>query len=228
MMSDNTTQRDEHNPADVSHQHNTDTELDQALRQWHQHSKRQHRLTGPARRKLQQLVEPAETPLDWQRNIQQVVALAACLLVLVVWLTPADLLYQIEQQQQGLYTIQIHQLVDTTKTGQPQPVVTLPTASEQRATQYQLIYQDYLRSQQQAARTVAVWRQATANGWQLQSCEHLQVQVQADLLAALRRHQADQQLWQQLEQSRYLMLTTGSQGQILAFKPATAPPQCPI
>lgn len=205
-------------------------QLDQTLRQWHQHSKQQHRLDSAQRLALQQLVSQ-EKPLrrsgHWQRGVRQVVALAACILVLVVWLTPPELMYQIEQQQQGLYTIQIHQLARATAQQQPQTESSGSTA-QQRQQQYQLVYQDYLRSQQQVARTVAVWRAATADGWQLQSCDHLQVQVQADLLAALKQQQADQQQWQQLEQSRYLLLTTGAQGQILALKPGLEPPHCAI
>lgn len=203
-------------------------QLDAALRHWHQHSKQQHRLDGPQRLALQQLVlqkKLVRSSSHWQRGVQQAVALAACILVLVVWLTPPELMYQIEQQQQGLYTIQIHQLAPATA---QQSVATAPTRMQQRQQQYQLVYQDYLRSQQQVARTVAVWREATADGWQLQSCDHLQVQVQADLLVALKQQQADQQQWQQLEQSRFLLLTTGAQGQILALKPGLEPPRCAI
>jgi len=206
-------------------------QLDQALRQWHQHSKQQHRLDSAQRLALQQLVlqeKPVRRSGHWQRGVQQMVALAACILVLVVWLTPPELMYQIEQQQQGLYTIQIHQLAPASGSHQPAPAASAPTAAQQRQQQYQLVYQDYLRSQQQVARTVSVWRQSTADGWQLQSCDHLQVQVQADLLAALKQQQADQQQWQMLEQSRYLLLTTGAQGQILALKPGVEAPHCAI
>lgn len=206
-------------------------QLDQALRQWHQHSKQQHRLDNAQRLALQQLVlqeKPVRRSGHWQRGVQQMVALAACILVLVVWLTPPELMYQIEQQQQGLYTIQIHQLAPASGSHQPAPAASAPTAAQQRQQQYQLVYQDYLRSQQQVARTVSVWRQSTADGWQLQSCDHLQVQVQADLLAALKQQQADQQQWQLLEQSRYLLLTTGAQGQILALKPGVEAPHCAI
>ena len=205
-------------------------QLDQTLRRWHQHSKQQHRLDSAQRLALQQVVvreKPLRRSGHWQRGVQQVVALAACILVLVVWLTPPELMYQIEQQQQGLYTIQIHQLAPATAQQQPQTESSGSTA-QQRQQQYQLVYQDYLHSQQQVARTVAVWREATADGWQLQSCDHLQVQVQADLLAALKQQQADQQQWHQLEQSRFLLLTTGAQGQILALKPGLEPPHCAI
>ena len=209
-------------------------QLDTALRRWHQHSKQQHRLDNAQRLALQQLVlqeKPLRRSGHWQRGVQQMVALAACVLVLVVWLTPPELMYQIEQQQQGLYTIQIHQLapaLDLHQSAPAAPAAPAPTAAQQRQQQYQLVYQDYLRSQQQVARTVSVWRESTADGWQLQSCDHLQVQVQADLLAALKQQQADQQQWQLLEQSRYLLLTTGAQGQILALKPAVEAPHCAI
>jgi len=206
-------------------------QLEGALRHWHQHSKQQHRLDGAQRLALQQLVlqeKPLRRSGHWQRGVQQMVALAACILVLVVWLTPPELMYQIEQQQQGLYTIQIHQLAPASDLHPSAPVTSAPTAAQQRQQQYQLVYQDYLRSQQQVARTVAVWREATADGWQLQSCDHLQVQVQADLLAALKQQQADQQQWRLLEQSRYLLLTTGAQGQILALKPGVEAPHCAI
>jgi len=205
-------------------------QLDTALRQWHQHSKQQHRLDCAQRLALQQLVlqeKPIRRSGHWQRGVRQVVALAACILVLVVWLTPPELMYQIEQQQQGLYTIQIHQLAPATVEQNPQ-IEQSKSKAQLRQQQYQLVYQDYLRSQHQVARTVAVWREATADGWQLQSCDHLQVQVQADLLAALKQQQADQQQWQQLEQSRFLLLTTGAKGQILALKPGLEPPHCAI
>ncbi len=227
-------------PAAKTHPDNsadTDTapQLDGVLRQWHQRSKQQHRLDKAQRQALQQLVfqeKPVRRRGQWQRGVQQLVALAACILVLVVWLTPPELMYQIEQQQQGLYTIQIHQLVPA---AEPQIATTTASRSQQRQQQYQLVYQDYLRSQQQSqqqsqqlvARTVAVWRQGTADGWQLQSCDHLQLQVQTDLLDALKQ-QADQLQWQQLEQSRFLLLTMGAQGQILALKPAIAAPHCAI
>lgn len=203
--------------------------LDDALRQWHQHSKQQHRLDHTQRLALQQLVLQKKTlrrPGHWQRGVQQIVALAACILVLVVWLTPPELMYQIEQQQQGLYTIQIHQLAPVAGQQLPLSESSVSTA-QQRQQQYQLVYQDYLRSQQQVARTVAVWRESTSDGWQLHSCDHLQVQVHADLLAALQR-QTDQQQWQLLEQSRYLLLSTGAQGQILALKPGIEAPNCAI
>lgn len=205
-------------------------QLDEALRQWHQRSKQQHRLDKAQRQALQQLVlqeKPQRRSGHWQRGVQQAVALAACVLVLVVWLTPPERMYQIEQQQQGLYTIQIHQLAPVA-TAEQQTAAATPTRAQQRQQQYQLIYEDYLRSQRQAGRTVAVWRQATADGWQLQSCDHLQLQVQADLLAALKQQQADQQQWQQLEQSRFLLLTMGEQGQILALKPGIEAPHCAI
>lgn len=209
-------------------------QLDVALRQWHQRSKQQHRLDKAQRQALQQLVlqeKPLRRSRDWQPAVQQVMALAACILVLVVWLSPPELMYQIEQQQQGLYTIQIHQLAPVAMAEQ-QTVAASPTRAQQRRQQYQLVYQDYLRSQhesqQQAARTVAVWREATAAGWQLQSCDRLQLQVHTDLLAALKQQQADQQQWQKLEQSRYLLLTMGAQGQILALKPGLEAPHCAI
>lgn len=208
-------------------------QLDEVLRQWHQHSKQQHRLDKTQRQALQQLVfqeKPVRRSGQWQRSVQQVVALAACVLVLVVWLTPPELMYQIEQQQQGLYTIQVHQLAPVTAA--QQNVAVTPTRAQQRQQQYQLVYQDYLRSQQQSQRqvahTVAVWRQVTADGWQLQSCDRLQLQVHTDLLDALKQQQADQQQWQQLEQSRFLLLTMGAQGQILALKPGSEAPHCAI
>ncbi len=205
-------------------------QLDEALRQWHQHSKQQHRLDKAQRQALKQLVlqeKPVRSSGDWQRAVQQVIALAACILVLVVWLTPPELMYQIEQQQQGLYTIQIHQLAPVATAAQQTAAASL-TRAQQRQQQYQLVYQDYLHSQQQAAHTVAVWRQATTDGWQLQSCDRLQLQVHADLLAALKQQQADQQQWQQLEQSRFLLLTMGTGGQILALKPGIEAPHCAI
>lgn len=209
-------------------------QLDGVLRQWHQQSRLQHRLDKAQRQALQQLVlqeKPVRRSGDWQRAVQQVMALAACILVLVVWLTPPELMYQIEQQQQGLYTIQIHQLAPVATADQQTAAVT-PTRAQLRQQQYQLVYQDHLRSQQQSqqqvAHTVAMWRQATADGWQLQSCDRLQLQVHADLLAALKQQQADQQQWQQLEQSRYLLLTMGAQGQILALKPGLEAPHCAI
>lgn len=212
----------------------TAPQLDDVLRQWHQHSRQQHRLDKAQRQALQQLVlreKSVRRSGHWQRSVQQVVALAACVLVLVVWLTPPELMYQIEQQQQGLYTIQIHQLAPVTAAAQQNAAVT-PSRAQQRQQQYQLVYQDYLRSQhesqQQVGRTVAVWREATAAGWQLQSCDRLQLQVHTDLLAALRQQQADQQQWQQLEQSRFLLLTMGAQGQILALKPGIEAPHCAI
>lgn len=228
-------------PAAETHPVNSDgkdmaPQLDDALRQWHQHSRQQHRLDQAQRQALQQLVlrgRPAGRSWQWQRGVQQVVALAACILVLVVWLTPPELMYQIEQQQQGLYTIQIHQLAPAMA---EQNTAATPTRAQQRQQQYQLVYQDYLHSQQeslqhnqqQVARTVAVWREAKAAGWQLQSCDRLQLQVHADLLAALKQQQADQQQWQKLEQSQFLLLTIGTQGQILALKPAIEAPHCAI
>ncbi|WP_348729445.1 hypothetical protein [Rheinheimera texasensis] len=228
-------------PATETHPANSDgkdtaPQLDQALRQWHQYSRQQHRLDKAQRQALQQLVlreKPAGRSGHWQRGMRQVVALAACILVLVVWLTPPELMYQIEQKQQGLYTIQIHQLAPAAA---EQSTADTPTRAQQRQQQYQLVYQDYLhsqqesqqQSQQQVARSVAVWREATADGWQLQSCDHLQLQVHTDLLAALKQQQADQQQWQKLEQSRFLLLTIGAQGQILALKPGIEAPHCAI
>jgi hypothetical protein len=207
----------------------SELQLENKLKHWYRNSKQQHRLDGQQRLALQKLVlteRAPSQPVDWQRGVQQMVALAACILVLVVWLSPQQLMYQIEQQQQGLYTIQIHQLAPVAAQQPPQSESS-GSAAQQRQQQYQLVYQDYLRSQQQVARTVAVWRESTAEGWQLQSCEHLQVQVQADLLAALQQ-QTDQMQWQQLEQSRYMLLSIGAQGQILALKPGIEPPHCAI
>ena len=222
-------------PATAAHHCDTaDTDvvpqLDEVLRQWHQQSRQHHRLDKTQRQALHQLVlqeKPVRRSGHWQRGVQQVVALAACVLVLVVWLTPPELMYQIEQQQQGLYTIQIHQLAPVT-TAEQRAAAATPSRAQQRQQQYQLVYQDHLRSQQQVARTVAVWREATADGWQLQSCDRLQLQVHADLLAALKQQHADQQQWQQLEQSRFLLLTTGAKGQILALKPGIEAPHCAI
>jgi hypothetical protein len=214
---------------DDNQQPSADEQLDHALKQWHQHSRQQHALDPAQRRQLRALVGQKPPVRDWRRTVQQTMALAACVLVLVVWVNPPAPIYQIEQHQQGLYTIQIHQLAAERSPASAQQTEAVAAKESARASQYQAYQQDYLRSQQQsAARTFAVWRERHQDGWQLQDCQHLQIQVQADLLAALREQQRDQQQWQLLEQSQYLQLTVGPSGQILALKPGIEAPHCAI
>lgn len=206
-----------------------DEQLDHALKQWHQHSRQQHALDPAQRRQLRALVGQTPPVRDWRRTVQQTIALAACVLVLVVWVNPPAPVYQIEQHQQGLYTIQIHQLAAEPASAPASQAVAATAKESARTSQYQAYQQDYLRSQQQsAARTFTVWREPHQDGWQLQDCQHLQIQVQADLLAALREQQQNQQQWQLLEQSQYLLLTVGAGGQILALKPGIEAPHCAI
>lgn len=203
-----------------------DQAFEQSLKDWHRQSRRQHPLSPAAKAQLQQLVQRSEPPMRrWQRRLTEATALAAAVGLIWFWQQGEQLWYRIDQQQQGLYQVQVHRL--TTQAGSE---AAESSASPQLTRQalYQAAYQDYLKSQQNHTQTVArlYKRQSTADGWLLVGCTPFQLQLKPDLLAALRQESHNPQLWQQLDQSRYVQVRQGEQGQILSLQPSAEALQC--
>ncbi len=216
----------------------SEEELEQQLQQWYQHSRQQNGMPDALKKQLTaQIADTPQPKSDWQwlmtallqlwswRNIQ---ALTAVLALGIGWqlLQQQHTYYQISQSN-DLYPVQVHQLT-------PQQTATtltdkLNAASGQRQALYTQKYQDYLKASKnsQIKRQLVVSRQFSEDGWHLDVCQQMQLQLTSEWLAQfkLQQHWTEPQ-WQQLQQSDWLQVTTGAQGQILALKRSEQPPAC--
>jgi hypothetical protein len=178
--------------------------------------------------------------LSW-RNIQ---ALTAVFALGIGWqLLQQDRLYYQISQSNDLYPVQLHQITQ-------QHIADLPTAGSKKAEPniaaaasgnemtaafeppralFQQQYQDYVKTitNSQPQRQLIVSRQFSEDGWHLDLCQQMQLQLTREWLAQfkLQQHWTEPQ-WRQLQQSDWLQLTTGAEGQILALKRSEQPPNC--
>ena len=134
--------------------------------------------------------------------------------------------YQISQSNEP-YPVQVHQLIPQ----QPEklPVEQYNVQSGQRQALYTQEYQAYLKASKnsQIQRQLIVSRQLSDDGWHLDVCQQMQLQLTSEWLAQFKRQQHwTEPQWQQLQQSDWLQVTTGAQGQILALQRSEQPPAC--
>lgn len=231
----------------------TDEELEQQLQHWYQQSRQQNGMPAALKQQLAATMQSQPAKSMWRvglhavlqylgwRNIQ---ALTAVLALGIGWqlLQQERLYYQISQSN-DLYPVQVHQITQ-------QPITDLPTAGTKKAEPniaatasgsegkviagqgkalFQQQYQDYVKTitNSQPQRQLIVSRQFSEDGWHLDLCQQMQLQLTSEWLAQfkLQQHWSEPQ-WQQLQQSDWLQLTTGAQGQILALKRSEQPPAC--
>jgi hypothetical protein len=109
------------------------------------------------------------------------------------------------------------------------PPDTPNSSSGKRQALYTQKYQDYLQASKnsQIRRQLIVSRQFSEDGWHLDVCQQMQLQLTSEWLAQfkLQQHWTEPQ-WQQLQQSDWLQITTGAEGQILALQRSDQPPAC--
>lgn len=205
-------------------EHNADQQLDLQLQQWYQQSKDRHPMPTALKQQFSETV-PNKNVVDlekWRRRSTEWLALAACALMVIFWQKPELLLYKIDQVQQQDTMIMVHYLGVENSGAVQQDVST----NSKRQHLYQQAYRDYLQSSQLTAaqHEQVFWRENIDAGWQLKSCDAIVLQINRDLLKQMQQAQPEQ--WQQLEQSQFVALKFGQQGQILAIKQSTAAPSC--
>ena len=200
-----------------------DPALDLQLQQWYQQSKASHPLPAHLKRQFStNEPQPVVNLTNWRRRSTEWLALAACALMIIVWQKPELLLYKIDQVQQQDTLIVVHYLGK--EHNQPESQIVNNNAKRQHL--YQQAYQDYLKSSQLTAsqHEQVYWRENIDAGWQLKSCDAVVLQINRDLLQRLQQEQPEQ--WQQLEQSQFVALKFGQQGQILGISQSHAAPNC--
>lgn len=215
----------------------SEDQLEQQLQLWYQQSRQQQAMPEALKQQLAQSMAaqvPQRRRLDrlsqalWQfwswRNLQALTAVLALGIGWQLW-QHEQLYYQISQTN-DTYPIQVHQL-----TPEQSLVVMQPQSdsSAQRQALYAQKYQDYLKSRDNSAiqRQVIVSRQLSADGWQLDLCQQMQLQLTSEWLAQFKIQQDwTESQWQQLQHSDWLRITTGGQGQILALHHSETPPAC--
>lgn len=231
----------------------SDEELEQQLQHWYQQSRQQNGMPAALKQQLAATMQSQPAKSMWRvglqalmqclswRNIQVLTAVFA---LGIGWqlLQQERLYYQISQSN-DLYPVQVHQITQ-------QRIADLPTAGPQKANRqidaaasgnelnavagqrqalFQQQYQDYVKASKnsQTQRQLIVSRQFSEDGWHLDLCQQMQLQLTSEWLAQfkLQQHWSEPQ-WQQLQQSDWLQLTTGAEGQILALKRSEQPPAC--
>jgi hypothetical protein len=208
--------------------------LSEPLELWYQQSKQQHPMPAANKQALQQLLQVKANPggsitVVLQRLIKvcswhKLQALTAVFALGLGWFLiqqQQQLTYQISQTD-TLYPVQLHQLNNEN----PQPEQSADTKRQQI---YSQRYQDYQKSV--AAGNVikqqVLARQSATSGWQLDLCQKMQLQLSDGWLAQFKQQQQwSQPQWAQLASSRYLEVSTGSNGEILAMKATERPPSC--
>ena len=201
-----------------------DQQLELQLQQWYQQSKATHQMPADLKQRLSNH-SPQKNVVDltkWRRRSTEWLALAACALMIIFWQKPELMLYKIDQVQQQDNMIVVHYL--GAKNTEPDQQIVNNNAQRQHL--YQQAYQDYLQSSQMTAaqHEQVYWRENIDAGWQLKSCDAIVLQINRDLLNRMQRDQPEQ--WQQLEQSQFVALQFGQQGQILGIKQSSAAPNC--
>jgi len=205
-------------------QQTDDQQLDLQLQQWYQQSKSSHPMPSALKQQFT-AAAPAKNVVDldkWRRRSTEWLALAACALMVIFWQKPELLLYKIDQVEQQDTMIVVHYL----GAGNAEPEQQVVSTNTKRQHLYQQAYRDYLQSTQLTAsqHEQVFWRENIDAGWQLKSCDTIVLQINHDLLKRMQQAQPEQ--WQQLEQSKFVALKFGQQGQILAIKQSAAAPNC--
>jgi len=216
----------------------SDEELDQQLQQWYQQSRQQNVMPMAVKKQLAAQIAATSRPTaSWQRLISWILqlvswrniqALTAVCALGVGWqlLQQEQSYYQISQSN-DVYPVQVHQFTpqQTVATSLDKP----DSSAGQRQALFTQKYQDYLQASQnsQTQRQLIVSRQFSEDGWHLDVCQQMQLQLTNEWLAQFKlQRQWTEPQWQQLQQSDWLQVTTGAQGQILALQRSEQPPNC--
>lgn len=215
---------DKHQEMQTDNHANDDQQLDLQLQQWYQQSKATHPMPEGLKQQFN-TTEPTKNVINlekWRRRSTEWLALAACALMVIFWQKPELLLYKIDQVQQQDTMIVVHYLGADNASAEEQVV----SSNTKRQHLYQQAYRDYLQSSQLTAaqHEQVFWRENVDAGWQLKSCDAIVLQINHDLLKRMQQEQPEH--WQQLEQSQFVALKFGQQGQILAIKHSVAAPNC--
>lgn len=216
----------------------SEEELEQQLQQWYRQSRQQNAVPVAVKQQLSaQIAATAASRSGWQRLAQSLSqfwswrnmqALTAVLALGLGWqLWHQDQFYYQISQSNAPYPVQVHQLIP--QQSEKIPVEQHLVRSSQRQALYKERYQDYLKASQnsQRQRQLIVSRQFSQDGWHLDLCQQMQLQLTSEWLAQFKQQQHwTEPQWQQLQQSDWLQVTTGEQGQILALQRSAQPPAC--
>lgn len=200
-----------------------DQQLDSALSAWHQ---QQGGMPATLRRQIQHKLA-APTSSLWQRRWREAVALVSCSFVAAIWWQLAqapELTYQIVRTEQAGRLIEIHQLSQL-RQADTMPSVESPQIQD-RALTRQLAFEQQYQSFRQQAKELASHHRLMRMSVQgddvlLTDCQSQQIVV-------------SKQLWQEWakeqdltpSQFRYLDVSQGAQGQIIALKFAAQGRNC--
>lgn len=208
--------------------------LSEQLELWYQQSKQQHPMPAANKQALQQLLQVKANPggsitVVLQRLLKgcswpKLQALTAVFALGLGWFLiqqQQQLTYQISQTD-TLYPVQLHQLNNEN----PQSEQPADTKRQQIFSQR---YQDYQKSVAagHAIQQQVLARQSAESGWKLDLCQKMQLQLSEGWLDQFRQQQQwSQPQWALLASSRYLEVSTGINGEIIAIKAAERPPSC--
>lgn len=198
----------------------TDEQLDSLLQHWQQ---QQPGMPASLRRQLQrQLAQPASQSL-WQRRWREVVSLASCGFVALVWWQIASvpaLTYQVVMAEQNGRTIEIHQLLSESSAA---PSDTVAKAAHRRLAfeqHYQALRKDMLAS---ATQQRLMQAKVDGDNVVLTDCMAQQMWISQELWQTWLRDQG-------LAPTRdvnWFEVSQGQQGQILALQLQPVATRCP-
>lgn len=209
--------------------------LSEQLALWYQQSQQQQPMPEAEKQALQQLLQAKTEPrfsgiLVFLQQLQhwcswpKLQALTAVFALGLGWFLiqqQQQLSYQISQTN-TLYPVQLHQLNNEN----PLPKQSADTKRQQI---YSKRYQDYQKSLAagHVIKQQVLARQSASSGWQLDLCQKMQLQLSDGWLEQFRQQQQwSQPQWALLASSRYLEVSTGINGEIIAIKAAQQPPSC--
>lgn len=211
--------------------------LSEQLELWYQQSQQQHPMPAQHKRELQQRLQAKTQPrfsgvIGLLRRLQQgcswprLQALTAVFALGLGWFLiqqQQQLTYQISQTN-TLYPVQLHQLNnENLNTGQSS------NAQQQRQQIFSQRYQDYQKSVAagHVIKQQVLARQSAKSGWQLDLCQKMQLQLSEGWLSQFKQQQQwSEPQWALLANSRYLEVSTGVNGEIIAINAAEQPPSC--
>lgn len=213
-------------------------QLTAELELWYRQSAQQHQMPQQQKQallqQLQQRARPKFSLIQLKLFVQQLAGwfsfaklqalTAVCALGLGWFLIQQQqqLSYQISQTN-SLYPVQLHQLSSETISAE-----TL-TAAQQRQQIFSQSYQDYQQSVAagHVIKQQVLARQSADSGWLLDACSKLRLQLSEGWLAQFKlQQQWSEPQWAQLAASRYLQVSTGAQGEIIALQASANPPSC--
>lgn len=213
-------------------------DLTAQLQLWYQQSAEQHRMPPQQKQQLQQRLQEkvtyprSLTPLIWLGrqmarwgSFQRLQALTAVCALGLGWFLiqqQQQLSYQISQTN-SQYPVQLHQL--NSEKIVPEPF----SKSAQRQQIFSQRYQDYQKSVAagHAIQQQVLARQSADSGWLLDACDKMQLQLTEGWLTQFKlQQQWSEPQWAQLAGSRYLTVSTGTHGEIIALQSSTVPPSC--